>query len=134
MAEELRTDLPPPPAGTDFTGAGMPEEVRVGADGASLTLNWKSGRRTSFTAQYLRENSQSAGSRKIRLSGLHVPAPDDVRITAVRPIGAYAVNIVFSDGYDRGIFPWIFLQELAARNETGPAVGALTPEDFLKSN
>ncbi len=30
-------------------------------------------------------------------------------------VGNYAINIAFSDGHDRGIYPWALLQEFAVR-------------------
>ncbi|RUW64645.1 gamma-butyrobetaine hydroxylase-like domain-containing protein, partial [Mesorhizobium sp. M4B.F.Ca.ET.049.02.1.2] len=28
-------------------------------------------------------------------------------------IGSYAIRLVFSDGHDRGIYPWSYLREIA---------------------
>lgn len=39
----------------------------------------------------------------------------DIAIAAIHPVAAYALNIAFSDGHDRGIFPWAFLRELAGQ-------------------
>jgi DUF971 family protein len=43
-------------------------------------------------------------------------------ITEVRLVGDHALNVAFSDGHDRGIYPWSYLRELArgARLETEP--------------
>ena len=124
----------PPPSVEEMNNCVPPEEVRVGGKGASLTVSWPDGRSGTFTAPFLRDNSQSAGSKKLRLAGLAVPARQDLTITAVRPIGAYAINIVFSDGYDRGIYPWAFLLQLAESTQVAPTRTALKPEDFLKCN
>jgi DUF971 family protein len=35
-----------------------------------------------------------------------------LRITEIHPVGAYGVQLVFSDGHDRGIYPWTYLREL----------------------
>lgn len=124
--------------GKDLTDGEAPDEVRVGRKGATLSLHWPDGDVSTFAAPFLRDNSQSARSKKLRLSGLAVPAAPNLTITAVRPIGSYAVNIVFSDGYDRGIFPWVYLRDLAGEATVQPerrAPGrALGPEDFLKGN
>jgi|GEM_PF-748548 len=125
---------PPLPSAEEMTGCVSPEEVRVGAKGASLAISWPDGRTDTFSAPFLRDHSQSARSKKLRLSGMAVPARQDLTITAVRPIGAYAINIVFSDGYDRGIYPWAFLLQLAQSPSEAPARTVLTPEDFLKCN
>lgn len=51
------------------------------------------------------------------------PEPaENLKIVRVEPIGRYGVNIAFSDGHDRGIYPWVFLENLASR----PAV-----DDFI---
>jgi DUF971 family protein len=41
-------------------------------------------------------------------------------IAEVRLVGDHAVNIAFSDGHDRGIYPWSYLRELA-RNASSDA-------------
>ena len=40
---------------------------------------------------------------------------NDLTITAVEPVGNYAVRLTFSDGHDRGIFPWA----ISARSPSG---------------
>ena len=122
------------PSGDRILGEEAPREIRLSKDRRMLTLAWADGSTTTFQAPFLRENSQSAGSKKLRLNGLAIPAAEDLTISTLRPIGAYAVNIVFSDGYDRGIFPWIYLRDLARLAEEGPRSPALTPNDFLKGN
>ncbi|MCW7537316.1 DUF971 domain-containing protein [Aquabacterium sp. A7-Y] len=41
----------------------------------------------------------------------------EVGITALQPVGHYAVQPVFSDGHDSGIFSWDYLYDLGARQE-----------------
>ncbi len=43
-------------------------------------------------------------------------------IAEVSLVGGHALNIAFSDGHDRGIYPWSYLRELARapRLETEP--------------
>ncbi|MEH6433684.1 gamma-butyrobetaine hydroxylase-like domain-containing protein [Massilia sp. DD77] len=35
------------------------------------------------------------------------------RITAIEPVGAYALNLVFADGHRRGIYPYAMLDQPA---------------------
>jgi DUF971 family protein len=35
-----------------------------------------------------------------------VAAPNDVSLQDVRPVGRYAVRLVFSDGHDTGLYTW----------------------------
>jgi DUF971 family protein len=36
----------------------------------------------------------------------------DVEITAVEPVGSYAIRLVFSDGHDTGLYSWDYLYHL----------------------
>ncbi|MEO7577042.1 MAG: DUF971 domain-containing protein [Massilia sp.] len=45
------------------------------------------------------------------------PAPDVV-LTALELVGSVGLQLFFSDGHERGIYPWPYLRELAA----GPAI------------
>ena len=40
------------------------------------------------------------------------PGKKDVTITAVEPVGHYAVKLVFSDGHDTGLYSWDYLYSL----------------------
>jgi DUF971 family protein len=41
----------------------------------------------------------------------------DVQITEITPVGHYAVQPVFSDGHDSGIFTWDYLYELGSQQQ-----------------
>jgi DUF971 family protein len=55
---------------------------------------------------------------RARVDGWAVRAGPDLTIVDVRPVGHYAVNLVFSDGHDRGIYPWVYLREIAGEEIT----------------
>ncbi len=40
-----------------------------------------------------------------------------VAITAIKPVGNYAVQLTFDDGHDSGIYSWDYLFELAINNQ-----------------
>ncbi|UIJ73237.1 gamma-butyrobetaine hydroxylase-like domain-containing protein [Aurantimonas sp. HBX-1] len=91
-----------------------PEEIRVSPDRQTLILVQPGGTRDELSAEMLRVMSPSA-----EVQG-HSPeqrktigGKRDVRITDVRPIGRYAVRIVFDDRHDSGIYSWSYLAELA---------------------
>lgn len=39
-------------------------------------------------------------------------AHDDLTLTGIVPMG-YGVQLIFSDGHERGIFPWTWLERFA---------------------
>ncbi len=42
---------------------------------------------------------------------------EDVNITAIEPVGNYAIKLVFSDGHDTGLYSWDYLYDLAKNYE-----------------
>jgi len=40
----------------------------------------------------------------------------NVAITAIKPVGNYALQLVFDDGHDTGLYSWTYLHELC-RNQ-----------------
>jgi DUF971 family protein len=42
---------------------------------------------------------------------------EDINITAIEPVGNYAVRLVFSDGHNTGLYSWDYLYELASNYE-----------------
>ena len=51
---------------------------------------------------------------RLAVDGLAVPVPEGLTIAHVEPVGNYAIRLTFSDGHDRGIFPWSYLSQIAA--------------------
>jgi DUF971 family protein len=56
----------------------------------------------------LRGACPCAGCRANRLRGTISLIDADIEVTAINNM-LYGVQIVFSDGHDRGIFPWVYL-------------------------
>jgi DUF971 family protein len=89
-----------------------PTEIRLSRDRTSLSVTWENGAARTYPAALLRERARDAGSVRTAVDGWSVPARGDLTITAVEPIGNYAVRLAFSDGHDRGIYPWTYLVEI----------------------
>jgi DUF971 family protein len=96
-----------------------PVEIRLGKDRKTLTVRFDDGVDLALAAEYLRVLSPSAEvqghSREQRVT---VPGKIDVAITAVDPVGNYAVRLTFSDGHNTGIFSWPYLRRLGEERET----------------
>lgn len=91
----------------------VPHEIRLAPDRRSLLIDWGGGRPEQATATALREACRASRSVRLQIDGWAVPAPADLTIVDVRPVGHYAINLVFSDGHDRGIYPWRYLKEIS---------------------
>lgn len=98
-----------------------PLELRVAPPDRTLVVVWHSGTSSSIAALALRQGCRCAACTAARAAGNPVATDVNIAITAVEPIGGYAVNIAFSDGHARGIYPWALLRALAPPVNPGPA-------------
>jgi len=83
-----------------------------------LEVAFSDGRSFRLPCEFLRVFSPSAEVRG------HGPGQEvlqtgkrDVEITAVEPVGRYAVQLVFSDGHNTGIYSWDLLHEYGVKQD-----------------
>jgi DUF971 family protein len=95
-----------------------PVEIRLRKTEKALEIDYDDGGRFSLPAEFLRVHSPSA-----EVKG-HGPGQEvtvfgkrDVAITAVEPVGNYAVRLLFDDGHDTGLYSWDYLHELGDRRD-----------------
>lgn len=91
------------------------QSVNIVGDGRSLDIEWQLGEHDFLDAHQLWRDCPSAHARRRRMDHPHLEPDHDLRIMSVSPIGLYAINIAFSDGHARGIYPWSLLRQFAAR-------------------
>ena len=99
-------------------GTDPPREIRLSADKTTLQITFASGQATRLTAELLRVESPSAEVQGHGEGQKTTPAGKrNITITAIAPVGNYAVRITFDDGHDTGIYSWSLLQDYAARQD-----------------
>jgi DUF971 family protein len=90
-----------------------PTEIRLKKDRRGLAIRFDDGEAFDLPAEYLRVLSPSAEvqghSKEQRVT---VGGKIDVAVTAVDPVGNYAVRLTFSDGHNSGLFSWSYLRKL----------------------
>ena len=89
-----------------------PDEIRVRAGRSQLVLVFASGS-LAIGAPRLRAACRCADCRRERIDREADPMPAAPPSPKCGLVGDHALNIVFSDGHDRGIYPWSYLRELA---------------------
>lgn len=90
-----------------------PTEVVLIENQTALAITWQDGEISRVEADVLRRASRAASEIRRQVEGVELNLPTDLRVHAVEPIGAYALRLFFSDGHDRGIYPWAYLRELS---------------------
>jgi DUF971 family protein len=95
-----------------------PTEIKLGREGAALTVAFDNGERFALPAEYLRVKSPSAEVQGHSPDQRQtVPGKRNVRILEVLPVGNYAVRLVFDDLHSTGIYSWEYLLELGRRQD-----------------
>ncbi len=95
-----------------------PTELKLHQKSRELEISFDNSRTFRFSCEYLRVFSPSAEVRG------HGPGQEvlqvgkkNVDITAIEPVGTYAVKLVFSDGHDTGIYSWDYFFDLGVRQD-----------------
>ena len=99
-------------------GAPRPTEIKLHQKSRVLEIAFDDGKLFRLECELLRVYSPSAEVRG------HGPGQEvlqtgkkNVDITAVEPVGNYAVRLVFSDGHDTGLYSWDYLYGLGVDKE-----------------
>ncbi|MBI3898134.1 MAG: DUF971 domain-containing protein [Gammaproteobacteria bacterium] len=95
-----------------------PTDIKLHQRSHVLEIAFDDGSHARLPCEYLRVYSPSAEVRG------HGPGQEvlqigkeNVNITAIEPIGTYAVRLVFDDGHDSGLYSWEWLRHLAVNYE-----------------
>jgi DUF971 family protein len=96
----------------------VPTEIKLHQKSRLLELSFADGKRFELSCEFLRVHSPSAEVRG------HGPGQEvlqigkqGVDITQVEPVGAYAVQLHFSDGHNTGIYSWDYLYEIGSTRD-----------------
>ncbi len=90
-----------------------PTEIIVHQQSRRIEVAFGDDERYSLDFEFLRVHSPSAAVQG------HGPGQEvlqvgkrEVTVTAIEPVGHYAIKPVFSDGHESGIFTWAYLRDL----------------------
>ena len=96
-----------------------PESLKYRRSDRTLEIKFPNQESVDLSAELLRVLSPSA-----EVQG-HGPGQEvlqtgkaNVEITAIEPIGHYAVQISFDDGHSSGLYTWAYLAQLAGEKQT----------------
>ena len=90
-----------------------PLDIRLRKRSRVVEITFADGARYALDFEYLRTQSPSA---EVQGHGLGQDvlqiAKENVGVTAIEPVGRYAVKSVFDDGHDSGLYTWAYLRQL----------------------
>lgn len=94
----------------------FPTDIALHAKSRTLEISFDNGFHVVFPAEFLRVYSPSAEVRG------HAPGEaklqvgkQDVSILEANPVGNYALQLVFSDGHNSGVYSWDYFLDIGHR-------------------
>lgn len=90
-----------------------PTELRLDQSKTILNVTFDTGETFALPAEYLRVESPSAEVQGHSPQQKQVvTGKQHVKITAIDPVGNYAVRLTFDDGHNTGLYSWDWLHRL----------------------
>jgi len=88
--------------------------------GTGIKITWEDGLEGNYSGEFLRQNCPCAVCRETPGHAPPQPIPSGtVEVKAANPMGWYALQFVFSDGHDTGIYTYELLRELCPGKKEG---------------
>ena len=95
-----------------------PQEIRLSRSRNNLFVKFDNGYETTLSAELLRVESPSAEVQGHGVGQKTTPTGKaKVTISALEPVGNYAIRITFSDGHDTGLISWDILYDYGQRQQ-----------------
>jgi DUF971 family protein len=99
---------------TEAADHGFPIDIVDHRASGVLELTWQDHTTARLPHPLLRLRCRCAGCEQLfRQSGRRAEVSPDIRLDDIRVVGDKGLNLVFTDGHGRGIFPWAYLREIA---------------------
>ncbi|MDH5632313.1 MAG: gamma-butyrobetaine hydroxylase-like domain-containing protein [Gammaproteobacteria bacterium] len=95
----------------------IPVDIRLRQKARLLEIDFNDGSQFKLPCEYLRIFSPSAEVKAAVARGEIVHGKRDVNITGITPVGHYAIQLVFDDGHDTGVYSWKTLYELGQQQD-----------------
>lgn len=102
----------------------VPTEI-IKIENDKLQISWIDGLTFTISLKDLRENcpcaqcqGEEVGFRKYKPVKLEVFSPTKYEIQNIEPVGNYALQIIWKDGHDTGIYSFEYLRSLMDRFST----------------
>lgn len=100
-----------------------PREIAVSREQREVRIRWQDGHESVYGFDLLRRECPCAlcNDQRGRQTAPDVPSLTvlsgpilklgEIQVSEVKPVGRYAINFVWSDGHDSGIYSYSFLRE-----------------------
>ena len=91
----------------------MIDRLSATPDNRHLIVEWEEGGETQLSAAVLRQQARDAHSRRTIIDQGEIAIAPDLTIAGLAQVGVAGLNVTFSDGHDRAIYPFVYRRELS---------------------
>lgn len=91
-----------------------PHKIHNARGQKRLVIDWPSGHKHIINYQQLRSACRCASCRADHIMGKIVLITEDLQLENINILGP-GLQFIFSDGHERGIFPWQYLFDLGTQ-------------------
>lgn len=88
-----------------------PRKLQNSRAHGQLVIHWSNGKEHKINYKQLRAACRCASCRAAQTSGKIFLIPDDLQLEKINNLGQ-GLQFIFSDGHERGIFPWQYLFDI----------------------
>lgn len=96
-----------------------PKKIKLNGQ-ESLTVEWENRKTVEYPLRFLRDESPDAGNKGETILWKHYAPPPKgpdkpgkYEVANIKKIGNYAINIIWKDGENSGIYSWQLLEQFA---------------------
>jgi DUF971 family protein len=89
-----------------------PSDIAINRPLRTIEMTWDEAK-SSVSHRALRAACRCTQCESARLKNAAAPAAEEVEIEKVEAVGSVGLQFFFSDGHNRGIYPWPYLYEIA---------------------
>lgn len=97
----------------------VPKQIKI-VEKENLLLKWNDDSESIISLKYLRDECPCAGCKgeTVLLKTYRPPKPaskhpEMYKIKDIKTVGGYAIQIIWKDGHDTGIYTWDYLKQLS---------------------
>lgn len=92
-----------------------PSEIRLSRAQKTLKILWPDGLSRTLNGITLRKACACSGCTRSKQAGALTLIDAGVQVDKIEMHGISGLQLFFSDGHDRGLYPWAYLRELCER-------------------
>nr|WP_298146925.1 DUF971 domain-containing protein [uncultured Pseudomonas sp.] len=97
-----------------------PVEIRLRKAQKTLEVLWPDGHLSRLSCLALRKSCACSACNQTRQRGALTLIDADVAVNKLEVSGISGLQLFFSDGHFRGLYPWAYLRELGELSEPQP--------------